>query len=78
MDDSKRLGSQGADDIKSHPWFTAIDWKGLTDRTFPVPDEVISRINQHLENHTDDAFAHPVSPVRDIEGLDTPEWLEDW
>ncbi|XP_059634930.1 protein phosphatase 2C and cyclic nucleotide-binding/kinase domain-containing protein [Cornus florida] len=78
VDESTRLGSQGADSVKSHPWFHGIDWKRIADGSFPVPHEIISRITQHLENHSDDLTATLLSPPRDLEELNTPEWLEDW
>ncbi|XP_022893311.1 protein phosphatase 2C and cyclic nucleotide-binding/kinase domain-containing protein isoform X2 [Olea europaea var. sylvestris] len=78
VDESTRLGSQGIDTIKSHPWFDDIDWKALADNTSPVPHEIISRLNQYLESHPEDAAPLLNSPLREVEELNTPEWLEDW
>lgn len=78
VDENTRLGSQGADSVKSHPWFNTIDWKEVEDHTFPVPDEIICRITQHLESHNDEVASSALSPVQDLEELNTPEWLEDW
>ncbi|CAK9172737.1 unnamed protein product [Ilex paraguariensis] len=78
VDENMRLGSQGAEAVKSHPWFDGVDWKGITNHDFPVPQEIISRINEHLENHSEDIVTPPTSPLRDVEDLNTPEWLEDW
>ncbi|RVW38371.1 Protein phosphatase 2C and cyclic nucleotide-binding/kinase domain-containing protein [Vitis vinifera] len=78
VDESTRLGSQNPDSVKSHKWFDGIDWKRLTDSSFPVPHEITSRIAQHLENHTEDYTIHSLSPSRDPEELNTPEWLEEW
>lgn len=78
VDESTRLGSQGIDSIKAHPWFNGIDWKGLADRTAPVPQDIISRINLYLESHSDDIVTSSYSPLQDLEELNTPEWLEDW
>ncbi|EYU30730.1 hypothetical protein ABFS82_11G051800 [Erythranthe guttata] len=78
VDESARLGSQGVDSVKSHPWFDCVDWKGLADRTVPVPPEIISRIKLYLESHSDDTESSVYSPTRDLEELNTPEWLEDW
>ena len=78
VDESTRLGSQGADSVKTHPWFGGIDWRGIRESSFPVPSEIISRIGQHLESHSDDVVAPLLSPTRDVEELNTPEWLEDW
>ncbi|XP_057467856.1 protein phosphatase 2C and cyclic nucleotide-binding/kinase domain-containing protein isoform X2 [Actinidia eriantha] len=78
VDESKRLGSQGSDSVKTHPWFGGIDWRGIRESSFPVPSEIISRISQHLENHSENGGASLLSPTRDAEELNTPEWLEDW
>ncbi|RVW96284.1 Protein phosphatase 2C and cyclic nucleotide-binding/kinase domain-containing protein [Vitis vinifera] len=78
VDESTRLGSQNPDSVKIHKWFDGIDWKRLTDSSFPVPHEITSRIAQHLENHTEDYTIHSLSPSRDPEELNTPEWLEEW
>ncbi|KAL2500887.1 Protein phosphatase 2C and cyclic nucleotide-binding/kinase domain-containing protein [Forsythia ovata] len=78
VDESTRLGSQGIASIKSHPWFNDIDWKGLADNTVPVPHEIISRLNQYLESHSEDAVPLLNSPLHEVEELNTPEWLEDW
>ncbi|GFY98372.1 protein phosphatase 2C and cyclic nucleotide-binding/kinase domain-containing protein [Actinidia rufa] len=78
VDENTRLGSQGADSVKTHPWFDGIDWRGIRESSFPVPSEIISHISQHLESHSDDVGAPLLSPTRDVEGLNTPEWLEDW
>ncbi|KAL3825181.1 hypothetical protein ACJIZ3_021210 [Penstemon smallii] len=78
VDESARLGSQGIDSIKAHPWFKGIDWKGLADRTIPVPHDIISRINQYMESHPEDVVTSIYSPTRELEELSTPEWLEDW
>lgn len=77
VDESRRLGSQGADSVKTHPWFRGVDWEGIKDGNFPVPHEIISRITQHLEAHSEDFGASP-SPNPYVEQLNTPEWLEDW
>ncbi|PSS01907.1 Inactive cyclic nucleotide-dependent protein kinase [Actinidia chinensis var. chinensis] len=78
VDESMRLGSQGSDSVKTHPWFGGIDWRGIRESGFPVPSEIISRISQHLENHSEDGGASLLSPTRVAEELNTPEWLEDW
>ncbi|XP_011078275.1 protein phosphatase 2C and cyclic nucleotide-binding/kinase domain-containing protein isoform X1 [Sesamum indicum] len=78
VDESARLGSQGIDSVKAHPWFDGIDWKGLAERAVPVPHDIISRIKVHMDSHSADIVTSTHSPVRDIEELNTPEWLEDW
>ncbi|GAB4852627.1 hypothetical protein Ancab_016841 [Ancistrocladus abbreviatus] len=78
VDENERLGSQGPDSVKNHSWFHEFDWEGIAEGTFPVPHEIISRITNHLQNHSDDCAVPLSSPPRDSEDLDTPEWLEDW
>jgi len=78
VDETTRLGSDGADSVKSHPWFKEVDWKALVDRTIPAPEEITSRISHYLESHPDDCSLPPSSPPRNVEELNTPEWLEDW
>lgn len=78
VDEKLRLGSQGVDSIKSHPWFLDVDWKAIADHRSPVPAEILSRISQRLENHGDENIASLHSPNRDMEELNTPEWLQDW
>lgn len=78
VDEAARLGSQGADPVKNHRWFDGIDWKGIRDCSFPVPQEITYRINQHLESYSEDSVAPLLSPIQDLEELNTPEWLEDW
>ncbi|KAK3024928.1 hypothetical protein RJ639_043243, partial [Escallonia herrerae] len=77
VDENRRLGSQGAEYVKSHPWFDGVDWDGIKECSFPVPHEIISRINQHVESRTEDGVAPILSPTRDLEELNTLEWLED-
>ncbi|KAK3003417.1 hypothetical protein RJ639_018682 [Escallonia herrerae] len=78
VDENRRLGSEGAEYVKSHPWFDGVDWDGIKECSFPVPHEIISRINQHVESRTEDSVVPLLSPTRDLEELNTPEWLEDW
>lgn len=78
VDENARLGSEGPDLVKRHPWFTGIDWNGIRNCNFPVPQEITARITQHFESRTED-FIVPHDPTsQDIEELNTPEWLEDW
>ncbi|KAK7314428.1 hypothetical protein VNO77_32951 [Canavalia gladiata] len=78
VEENSRLGSQGPDSVKSHPWFNGIEWEGIRHQTFPVPQEIISRIRQYLEVHSEDYTGYPGSPVQEVEELNVPEWLEDW
>ncbi|XP_052199818.1 protein phosphatase 2C and cyclic nucleotide-binding/kinase domain-containing protein [Diospyros lotus] len=78
VDENMRLGSQGAGSVKTHPWFDGVDWEGIANSSFPVPQEILSRITQHLESHSEDSGAPHCSPPRDVEELNNAEWLEDW
>ncbi|KAL5768782.1 hypothetical protein ACOSP7_015327 [Xanthoceras sorbifolium] len=78
VDEKTRLGSQGPSSVKTHPWFDDVDWKSIADSSFPVPNEILSRISQHLEIHIEDSAVPQTSPPRDVEELNVPEWLDDW
>ncbi|CAJ1951699.1 unnamed protein product [Sphenostylis stenocarpa] len=79
VEENSRLGSQGPDSVKSHPWFNGIQWEGIRNHTVPVPKEIISRITQYLEVHSEDCSSlYLGSPVQEVEELNVPEWLEDW
>ena len=78
VDESIRLGSHGPSTVKNHPWFDDFDWKGIRDRSFPVPHELTSRITQHLEIHSEDCPVAVASPPQDIAELNAPEWLDEW
>ena len=78
VDESTRLGSDGPDSVKSHPWFAEVDWKAVRDHTIAIPEEITSLIAHYLESHPDDCPIPPSSPPRDLDELNTPEWLEDW
>ncbi|KAL9242331.1 hypothetical protein vseg_016343 [Gypsophila vaccaria] len=78
VDETKRLGNDGPESIKRHPWFAGFNWNGLVYHTIPVPDEIVSRISHHLQNSPEDNSFPPSSPLLDSEGLDSVEWLEDW
>ena len=41
-DADKRLGSNGVEDFKSHPFFNGIDWDNLTNMTPPYQPEFSS------------------------------------
>ncbi|CAH2051180.1 unnamed protein product [Thlaspi arvense] len=78
VDEILRFGSQeGTQSIKKHPWFSGLNWKAISDREFQAPQEIISRIQHHLENDT-------VLHLETSQSLDTTEdqdaqnWLEDW
>ncbi|KAH1057087.1 hypothetical protein J1N35_035152 [Gossypium stocksii] len=78
VDEKTRLGSHGSSSVRSHQWFDGVDWKGIRDRTCPVPQELASRVAQHLEIHSEDCPVAVASPPQDIAELNVPEWLDDW
>lgn len=78
VDEHSRLGSQGAETVKRHPWFVGIDWEGLTNNRVPVPEEIVSRINQRLHIPDDTIVAPLHYTLPETDDLNTPEWLEDW
>ncbi|XP_075517627.1 protein phosphatase 2C and cyclic nucleotide-binding/kinase domain-containing protein isoform X1 [Primulina tabacum] len=78
VDEHKRLGSQGIESIKTHPWFKDTEWRGIRERTIQAPQDIVSRINQFLESHPEDMLMSFHSPCRESDQLNTPEWLEDW
>ncbi|KAM1727229.1 hypothetical protein ACFX12_017898 [Malus domestica] len=78
VDENTRLGSQGYESVKRHPWFDGMDWEGIKDSSLPVPHEITSRITQHLGSHSEDCSVPLGSPSRNGEELDTPEWFDDW
>lgn len=78
VDEQTRLGNMGPDSIRSHPWFGRIDWEGIENHSFPVPNGITSRIAQHLEMNSDDSTFPRLSLSQDVEDVDVPEWLDDW
>jgi hypothetical protein len=78
VDESKRLGSEGADSVKSHVWFDGIDWKSVVNATAPVPAEVTSRIENHIQVHGEEVKEPVSSSAQDLDDLDFPDWIEDW
>lgn len=78
VDENSRLGSQGYDSVKSHPWFDGIDWKRIKDCSFPVPQEITARITQHLESHSEEYSVPPQGSPSHDEEVDIPEWFDEW
>ncbi|KAG9449193.1 hypothetical protein H6P81_009158 [Aristolochia fimbriata] len=78
VDEGTRLGSDGPDSIKSHQWFSCVDWKSIKERNFPVPQEITSRLSHYLPNHAEDLSAFLSLPSDEVPELNTREWLEDW
>ena len=78
VDEQTRLGNQGSDSIRSHPWFGGIDWKRIEDHSYGVPQEITSRIAQHLETYGNESSVPRPSLSEDLDCTDVPEWLDDW
>lgn len=78
VDEMLRLGSQGAESVKCHPWFDGLDWTKIKDGTLPVPSEITSRLNAYAENYTQDIPVSVSSPSQDLTELNSCEWLENW
>ncbi|KAL9267916.1 phosphatase 2C and cyclic nucleotide-binding/kinase domain-containing protein [Drosera capensis] len=78
VDETERLGSQGADSVKSHPWFHGVDWEAISNETTPVPFEILSRITRHVGALTEDSSIPLPCHSQAVGDHDTSEWLEDW
>ncbi|KAL2321309.1 hypothetical protein Fmac_030278 [Flemingia macrophylla] len=77
-EENTRLGSQGPDSVKCHPWFNGIEWEGIRHHTFPVPQEIISRITQYLEVHSEDcSTGYLGSPLQEVEELNLQNGMTD-
>mmetsp|Transcript_26913 Transcript_26913/g.53003 ORF Transcript_26913/g.53003 Transcript_26913/m.53003 type:complete len:725 (-) Transcript_26913:148-2322(-) len=53
-DPSKRLGCQGAAQVKNHPFFLGIDWKKLQARAVPVPFKPDTKDEADMNNVWDE------------------------
>lgn len=51
-DPARRLGSNGADEIKSHPWFTGVNWSYVEEKRYEAPFPV--KIGNSLGIHNFD------------------------
>ncbi|XP_038878756.1 protein phosphatase 2C and cyclic nucleotide-binding/kinase domain-containing protein isoform X1 [Benincasa hispida] len=78
VDETKRLGNENQNSVRSHPWFDGVDWKGIHDGTFPVPKTITSRVAQYLESYPEDCSGSLMKPPQDLEEQDAPEWIDDW
>ncbi|KAK9102372.1 hypothetical protein Sjap_019626 [Stephania japonica] len=63
--ENTRLGSQGADKVKSHRWFDGVEWEGIRSGSFAVPHEISSRVAQYLENRNEDRSLPVFAPSED-------------
>ena len=75
MDESKRLGNDGAEAVKSHPWFKDLDWKQFADCSVPAPAEIVSRIKLHTEGGKTPSISSPSHNLGEEISL---QWIEDW
>ncbi|KAL8158774.1 hypothetical protein V2J09_000311 [Rumex salicifolius] len=80
VDENERLGSDGPNSVKSHPWFVGIDWETIANKTFPVPVEITSQISHHLESLCEETPKRFLlsSPTVIAEDVNAPEWLQEW
>ncbi|KAH9325453.1 hypothetical protein KI387_005631 [Taxus chinensis] len=79
VDENVRLGCQGADMIKKHPWFKDVDWKRVLECSIPVPEEILTRIDSAFELHyADEHQMSVVGSSAGLEELNTQEWLDGW
>ncbi len=59
-DPAKRLGSNGAQDVKNHPWFSEIDWKALYERKV---HEIIPEMRKKFLTSVYSKVTPPFKPV---------------
>lgn len=78
VDESARLGYQGADAIKSHRWFDGIAWEELTKFSYNVPHEITSRIASFVANQIEESSLPPLSPLWETPQVESLEGFEDW
>lgn len=78
VDENARLGTNGADAVKKHPWFDGIDWKQIADGTLTVPQEISDRIASYVETLQEDLTGSPSMMTEDPADLAVPEWVKDW
>ncbi|KAK8285525.1 hypothetical protein V6Z12_D08G230900 [Gossypium hirsutum] len=57
---NQRLGSNGANEIKAHPWFEGVDW----DRIYQMDAAFIPEVNDELDTQNFEKFDESENPVR--------------
>ncbi len=62
MKPEERLGSNGADDIRAHPWFEGLDWAALEARSVPAP--ITPELSSPVDASNFDDFADPPATPR--------------
>ena len=58
----ERLGSDGPDDIRAHPWFEDLDWAALEARSVPAP--ITPELSGPVDASNFDDFADPPATPR--------------
>ncbi|KAL5211672.1 hypothetical protein ABZP36_022519 [Zizania latifolia] len=53
VNEDARLGAEGAESVKRHPWFDGIDWERIANGTFRVPEEIANRVDSYVETLTE-------------------------
>lgn len=53
-DSDERLGKNGADEIKAHPFFDGVNWEGICDEPAPYIPSVQSEISNENFDHFDE------------------------
>lgn len=43
-DPSRRIGSNGVDELRSHPFFDGIDWDAIRERKVPAPETIVNEV----------------------------------
>ena len=49
-DPTKRLGANGAADVKGHAWFAGTDWSRLLDGDLPSPLQAVAEVQLAKQN----------------------------
>lgn len=65
-DADQRLGRNGADEIKAHPFFKSLDWDALREMTPPYIPQIVSDIsNENFDQfEEEDPFHRPLEAKR--------------
>lgn len=73
-DSDERLGKNGADEIKAHPFFQGTDWEGLCKQSAPYIPNVTSEISNENFDHFDEE--EPFHPDAENRGKKPPRKLD--
>jgi hypothetical protein len=47
-DPNQRLGAEGAQEVKKHPWFKTVNWEAVFEKRIKPPVTLSKKKNQHL------------------------------